>query len=117
MPDWRWHDDNYYPPPAPPRPVKDGLKAKSRHGAIGETWWSQRFIAVLERFHEGPRLARGRAYARRGQVMDMDVGLGEVTARVQGSSVVVQYRVTSAGRVGIRLCNLQGAQVSALPAR
>jgi uncharacterized Zn finger protein len=85
MPDWRWRDDNYYPPPAPPRPVKDGLKAKSRHGAIGETWWSQRFIAVLERFHEGPRLARGRAYARRGQVMDMDVGLGEVTARVQGS--------------------------------
>jgi uncharacterized Zn finger protein len=79
----RW--DALYPPAKPPRPVKDGLRAKSTRGAIGETWWSQRFIEVLEDFHEGPRLARGRAYARRGQVIDMDVEAGEVTARVQGS--------------------------------
>jgi uncharacterized Zn finger protein len=65
--------------------VKDGLRAKSKRGAIGETWWSQRFIDVLEDFHEGPRLVRGRAYARRGQVIDMDIESGEVTARVQGS--------------------------------
>jgi len=79
----RW--GSLYPPASPPRPVKDGLRAKSTRGAIGETWWSQRFIEVLEEFHEGPRLARGRAYARRGQVIDMDVEAGEVTARVQGS--------------------------------
>ena len=79
----RWHPG--YPPASPPRPVKDGLRAKSRRGAIGETWWSQRFIEVLEDFHEGPRLVRGRAYARRGQVIDMEVESGEVTARVQGS--------------------------------
>ncbi len=78
-------DRGFYPPPSVPRPVKDGLRAKSKRGAIGETWWSQRFIEVLEGFHEGPRLARGRAYARRGQVIDMDVEDGEVTARVQGS--------------------------------
>ena len=77
------HD--FYPPPSVPRPVKDGLRATSKRGAIGETWWSQRFIGVLEDFHEGPRLARGRAYARRGQVIDMDIESGEVTARVQGS--------------------------------
>ena len=65
--------------------MKDGLQAKSKRGAIGETWWSQRFIEVLEDFHEGPRLARGRAYARRGQVIDLDVEAGEVGARVQGS--------------------------------
>ena len=65
--------------------MKDGLQAKSKRGAIGETWWSQRFIEVLEDFHEGPRLARGRAYARRGQVIDLDVEPGEVSARVQGS--------------------------------
>jgi uncharacterized Zn finger protein len=65
--------------------VQDGLRAKSTRGAIGETWWSQRFIEVLEDFDEGPRLARGRAYARRGQVIDMEVEAGEVTARVQGS--------------------------------
>lgn len=81
----RGRDWGSYPPPSVPRPVKDGLQAKSQRGAIGETWWSQRFIEVLEDFHEGPRLARGRAYARRGQVIDMDVDAGEVSARVQGS--------------------------------
>ena len=65
---------------------------KSRRGAIGDTWWSQRFIAVLERFGQGPRLARGRAYARRGQVLDLGVDPGTVTARVQGSRVR-PYRV------------------------
>ena len=78
-------DRGFYPPPSAPRPVKDGLQTKSKRGAIGETWWSRRFIEVLEDFHEGPRLVRGRAYARRGQVIDMDVEDGEVTARVQGS--------------------------------
>lgn len=78
-------DRDFYPPPSVPRPVKDGLRAKSQRGAIGETWWSQRFIEALEDFHEGPRLARGRAYARRGQVIDMEVEAGEVSARVQGS--------------------------------
>ena len=78
-------DRGFYPPPSVARPVKDGLRAKSKRGAIGETWWSQRFIEVLEDFHEGPRLVRGRAYARRGQVIEMDVEAGEVRARVQGS--------------------------------
>ena len=83
QPSRRW--DSGYPPPSRPRPLKDGLQAKSKRGAIGETWWSQRFIEVLEDFHEGPRLVRGRAYARRGQVMDLDVEAGEIGARVQGS--------------------------------
>lgn len=74
-----------YPPRSVPRPVEDGLRARSTRGAIGETWWSRRFIEVLERFHEGSRLARGRAYARRGQVIEMDVEAREVRARVQGS--------------------------------
>jgi len=79
---WEPYD---FPPPAPPIPVEDGLKARSRRGAIGATWWSKRFIAVLERFHEGPRLARGRAYARKGQVISLDLEPGSVTALVQGS--------------------------------
>lgn len=78
-------DRGFYPPPSVPRPVRDGLRAKSKRGAIGGTWWSRRFIEVLEDFHEGPRLVRGRAYARRGQVIDMDVAAGEVRAHVQGS--------------------------------
>ena len=77
-----------WPIPRPvsrPRPVRDGLRAKSTRGAIGDTWWSRRFLDVLEDFHEGSRLARGRAYARAGQVIDMEVAPGEVNARVQGS--------------------------------
>lgn len=67
------------------KPVKDGIKTKSRGGSIGKTWWSQRWIGVLESFHMGARLGRGRSYARRGQVMSIDVQEGLVTAKVQGS--------------------------------
>jgi uncharacterized Zn finger protein len=77
--------DSAYPPARPPRPVKNGLPAKSRRGAIGEMWWSRRFLHVLEEFNDPGRLSRGRAYARRGQVIDMGIEAGEVTARVQGS--------------------------------
>jgi uncharacterized Zn finger protein len=80
--DYRWQA---FPPPSKPRPVADGIRARSRRGAIGSTWWSQRFIAVLESFGMGPRLTRGRSYARRGQVVTLDVAAGQVTALVQGS--------------------------------
>jgi uncharacterized Zn finger protein len=74
-----------FPPPSRPRPVEGGLKARSKRGAIGQTWWSQRFVDVLESFGMGPRLARGRSYARKGQVTSLDVAAGQVTALVQGS--------------------------------
>jgi uncharacterized Zn finger protein len=81
----RWDSD--YPSARPPRPVKGGLQAKSKRGAIGQTWWSKRFLQVLEEFNDPGRLSRGRAYARRGQVIDLDIEAGEATARVQGSRV------------------------------
>ncbi len=80
-------------PPSRPRPVEGGLTARSTRGAIGATWWSQRFIGVLEGFALGSRLTRGRAYARRGQVISLAVAPGEVSARVQGSRAT-PYRVT-----------------------
>ena len=49
--------------------VEGGLKARSTRGAIGESWWSKRFLAVLESFALGTRLTRGRNYARAGQVL------------------------------------------------
>jgi uncharacterized Zn finger protein len=72
-------------PSSRPLEAKGGIRARSRRGAFGETWWARRWIAVLERLELGGRLARGRSYARRGQVLDVAVGKGEVTARVQGS--------------------------------
>jgi uncharacterized Zn finger protein len=75
-----------------PLPVESGLRARSRRGDIGETWWSQRFIEILESFGFGTRLDRGRNYARRGQVIELEVHPGVVEARVQGSRVR-PYRV------------------------
>jgi uncharacterized Zn finger protein len=84
--DWRdWE-------PSQPLPVEGGIAARSKRGAIGETWWSQRFIELLESFGVGSRLARGRNYARRGQVVELDVEPGVVLAKVQGSRYT-PYRV------------------------
>jgi uncharacterized Zn finger protein len=71
----------------PSRPIKveGGIKTKSERGAIGSTWWSKRWISVLESFNMGARLTRGRSYARQGQVLSIDVQPGLVKARVQGS--------------------------------
>jgi uncharacterized Zn finger protein len=77
--------DGWWPPTSTPIPVEGGLQARSRRGAIGDTWWSQRFIAVLESFGMGSRLQRGKRYARTGQVVAMDIGPGRVTGSVQGS--------------------------------
>jgi uncharacterized Zn finger protein len=87
---------NWYPPPARPRAVESGLKARSTRGAIGKTWWSERFVDVLEDIGMGNRLQRGRSYARKGQVISLEVDAGSVTARVQGSRER-PYRV----RIGI----------------
>ncbi|MFY1583069.1 hypothetical protein ACN267_01040 [Micromonospora sp. WMMD734] len=65
--------------------VDGGLRARSTRGAIGVSWWSRRFLEVLESFALGTRLTRGRAYARRGQVLRLDVSPGRVEASVQGS--------------------------------
>src|SRR6266516_475677 len=78
-----WDDGDW--PPARPRRVEGGIKARSRRGQIGESWWSGRFVAILESLGMGPRLGRGRAYARAGQVLDLRVAAGTVSARVQGS--------------------------------
>jgi uncharacterized Zn finger protein len=70
---------------AGPIAVEGGIKAKSKRGAIGEQWWSRRFIAVLDSYGMSSRLQRGRSYARRGQVIEFTLATGKVAARVQGS--------------------------------
>ena len=69
-----------------PRKVENGLKAKSKRGSIGETWWSKRWVSILESFNLGARLTRGRSYARKGQVISINIDPGIVRAKVQGSS-------------------------------
>ena len=71
--------------PSGPLPVEGGLKARSQRGAIGRSWWSARFVEVLESIGVGGRLGRGKAYARSGQVISLEAAAGSVLAEVQGS--------------------------------
>lgn len=65
--------------------MKNGIKAKSKRGAIGEKWWSKRWVSVLESFNIGGRLSQGRSYARKGQVISIDIQKGIVRSKVQGT--------------------------------
>jgi uncharacterized Zn finger protein len=76
-----------------PIQVDGGIAVRAKRGKIGEQWWSRRFVDMLEQICDGGRLARGRSYARKGQVMDFEVTPGRVRARVQGSRTD-PYRVT-----------------------
>ncbi len=83
----RWRDNDYWDYYEPSRPIKveGGIKTKSERGEIGSTWWSKRWIEVLESLSMGTRLTRGRSYARQGQVISIDIEPGVVKAKVQGS--------------------------------
>jgi uncharacterized Zn finger protein len=81
----RWYYDYDYFPPSRPRAAKGGIKAQSKRGTFGESWWAKRWITVLESFNIGARLGRGRSYARSGQVLSIDIDKGRIKARVQGS--------------------------------
>jgi len=83
-------------PPARPRPVRGGIQINATRGPVARTWWSARFLAVLEAAGVGGRLARGKTYARKGQIVSLQVDAGAATAKVQGSAAR-PYRV----RVGV----------------
>ena len=91
---------SYYPEYAKPIEVKGGIRAGSKRGAFGSSWWARRWSQTLEEFSIGARLGRGRSYARRGQVISMDIRPGRITAQVQGSrkrpyDVSIQVRTIS----------------------
>jgi uncharacterized Zn finger protein len=89
-------------PRSRPRAAKGGIRAQSQRGGFGQSWWAKRWIAVLESFDIGARLGRGRSYARNGQVLNIDITQGKVTARVQGSrpkpyDVTIRVKELAAG--------------------
>jgi uncharacterized Zn finger protein len=92
---------NWYRP-KPPRHVKGGIKTASKRGPFAGKWWGKRWLATLESFHIGARLARGRSYARKGQVTHLDIRAGRVTAGVQGTCAR-PYRIT----IAIKLLSTQ----------
>src|SRR6056297_661856 len=68
-----------------PKEVEDGIEAQSKRGDIGEQWWSRQFVDVVESYSKSNRITRGKRYARKGQVVDLTVKTGVVSATVQGS--------------------------------
>ena len=100
----RFDDDWSAFPPSRPIPVEGGI-ATSKQRA--ESWWSQRFVAVLESYGLGGRMQRGRRYARTGQVVTMSVDPGRLAALVQGSR-------SAPYAVGIEVAQPSAAQWSAL---
>lgn len=89
-----WHGSR---PPARPIRVEGGLTLRSKRGDIAQTWWSRRFLDVLESFGMAARLSRGRTYARTGQVMSLSLSTSLVVALVTGTRPE-PYRA----RIGVR---------------
>ncbi len=60
--------------------------------AIANTFWGKGWCDQMESFHDYEnRLPRGRAYARNGSVIDLQIEAGIINALVQGSSL---YKIT-----------------------
>lgn len=53
--------------------------------SFGSNWWAKQWLEAMESLGWGNRLTRGRAYARNGNVLDIEISPGKVKAHVQGS--------------------------------
>ncbi len=64
------------------RAVQGGLRPQTGHR---DAWWRKQWISWMEEMHLGARLGRGRNYAQQGQVKQLVVLPGEISAEVQGA--------------------------------
>lgn len=69
------------------RKVKGGIEARNKRGAFGQTWWGRHFVTAMEELADPGRIARGRTYARGGQVLNLGVERGQIYGEVQGSQL------------------------------
>ena len=90
--------------PRVPLSVAGGIRAQAGRGLRPRHGWGSSWIAQLELRMAGPRLGRGRSYAASGQVAELHLEPGRVTAVVQGASpepyhVTLDFRtLDAAGR-------------------
>ncbi len=73
------------PRPRPRKKTRGGGRPRARRPRFGQTWWARRWLEVLEGVQVGRRLGRGRSYMRQGNVVELELDKGSVTALVQGS--------------------------------
>jgi len=80
-----WFAD-YRPAPA--------ARAGAYRRKYGTTWWGKQFLDALERADDSGRLSRGKTYANKGLVLNIDSeGPGRLTAEIQGS-MPYPYRIS-----------------------
>ena len=64
----------------------DGIKTRTSRGRLyTSNWWSRRWMKILESCIDSSRFARGKTYARKGQITNIKIEPGLVTAFVQGT--------------------------------
>lgn len=69
-----------------PLEATGGIKLRTTLSKKSElNWWSRRFLDIIESDIDAKRLARAKTYARRGQVLSLEITPGMVAAAVQGS--------------------------------
>ena len=69
-----------------PIAARGGIKLRARRGrAVGSNWWSRRWMEIITSSIDEARITRGRSYARKGQVLSIEIEPGLVSASVQGS--------------------------------
>lgn len=76
-------EHRFMPPSSQPRAVAGGIRLQSKRG--GTSWWTRRWLAALEAGAVGERHAKALEDARKGRVLELDIELGAVRARVQGT--------------------------------
>ena len=77
----------YYFRASQPKIVKGGIKSRNKRGSFVNKWWGKKCIKIIEDLNIGDRLTDGRSYARKGQVLTLEIKEGEAIAQVQGSRV------------------------------
>ena len=79
-----WHtalDHDADPLPA----VEGGLHLHVARGRLGQSWWAQRFLSLLDNGLARPILEGGRRYARKGQLLSLDITPGRLATHIQSA--------------------------------
>lgn len=70
-----------------PRSTQYGIKIRTKKGDIGTSWLAKHWIDLIYHSGSGDNFIPGRTYARKGQVLQVNVQKGHVYGMVQGASV------------------------------
>ena len=79
------------------RKAKDGIAPTSSDKTVEQSWWSVKFLEAMDYFESDSRITQGKNYAKKGQVYDLQVCKGIITAKVQCTkakpfSVKIEFR-------------------------